>query len=180
MCLVLLDKQVYCPFILVHISCVKLVLFVYTHLSVRFFEQTVYFFPCFEKMDVDEFQKLLALGKEIGLEGKDLQDFMRDERVAYREKQARDASECEKEFEFCQRQLEMDQVERESLRQHELELAKLKVENGTINQSDQSSLGKMQVQFKPAKLQFFDENKNSTLEISSIALSLMARCIHSP
>ena len=66
-------------------------------------------------MDVDEFQKLLALGKEIGLEGKDLQDFMRDERVAYREKQARDASEREKEFEFRQRQLEMDRVERESL-----------------------------------------------------------------
>ena len=54
-------------------------------------------FACFDKMDVDEFQKLLALGKEIGLEGKDLQDFMRDERVAYREKQARDASEREKE-----------------------------------------------------------------------------------
>ena len=33
---------------------------------------------------------------------------MRDERVAYREKQARDASEREKEFEFHQRQLEMD------------------------------------------------------------------------
>ena len=112
-------------------------------------------------MDVDEFQKLLALGKEIGLEGKDLQDFMRDERVAYREKQARDASEREKEFEFRQRQLEMDRVERESLRQHELEMAKLKVENGTNNQSDQSSLGKMQVQFKPAKLPFFDENKDS-------------------
>ena len=40
-------------------------------------------------------------------------------------------------------------------------MAKLKVENGTNNQSDQSSLGKMQVQFKPAKLPFFIENKDS-------------------
>ena len=37
-------------------------------------------------MDVEDFEKLVALGKEIELEGKDLQDFLCDERVAYRGK----------------------------------------------------------------------------------------------
>ena len=40
-------------------------------------------------MDVDTLERLTALGKEIGLEGKDLQDFLRDERAAYRKKKKR-------------------------------------------------------------------------------------------
>ena len=36
-------------------------------------------------MNVDTLERLTALGKEIGLEGKDLQDFLHDERAAYRE-----------------------------------------------------------------------------------------------
>ena len=41
-------------------------------------------------MDVEQLEKLTILAKEIGLEGKELQDFIRDERMAYREKQQYD------------------------------------------------------------------------------------------
>ena len=44
----------------------------------------------FVRMDVEQLEKLTILAKEIGLEGKELQDFIRDERMAYREKQQYD------------------------------------------------------------------------------------------
>ena len=62
-------------------------------------------------MDVDDFQKLLVLGKEIGYEGRDLQDFMRDERAAYREKQK--ALEMEKESILRQKEKELDLQQRQ-------------------------------------------------------------------
>ena len=40
-------------------------------------------------MDVEHLEKITALAKEIGLEGKELQDFIRDERVAFRENERR-------------------------------------------------------------------------------------------
>ena len=38
-------------------------------------------------MDIESLERLTAVGKLIGLEGKDLQDFLRDERTAWRDKQ---------------------------------------------------------------------------------------------
>ena len=38
-------------------------------------------------MDVQTLEKLVTLGKEIGSEGKDLQDFLRDKRATFRERQ---------------------------------------------------------------------------------------------
>ena len=39
---------------------------------------------------MEQLEKLTILAKEIGLEGKELQDFIRDERMAFREKQQYD------------------------------------------------------------------------------------------
>ena len=50
-------------------------------------------------MDVEELQKLHSLAKEIGLEGKDLQDFLRDERATYRERKNEERQERERELE---------------------------------------------------------------------------------
>ena len=118
-------------------------------------------------MDVDDFQKLLVLGKEIGYEGKDLQDFMRDERTAYREKQKALEMEKEsilrqkeKELDLQQRQQELDQLDREQQRQHELELAKLRLESESVSVLDHSSSARAPVQFKQAKLPYFDESKD--------------------
>ena len=118
-------------------------------------------------MDVGDFEKLVALGKEIGLEGKDLQDFLCDEGAAYREKQSQEAEYKRKQLEIDQenrdrleRDRERQDRDRERQRQHELELARLKAETGT-SQLGQSNLSMSHtVQFKPAKLPPFDENKD--------------------
>ena len=84
-------------------------------------------------MNVQTLEKLVTLGKEIGLEGKDLQDFLRDERAAFRERQFEEKEQAEKEIERQREEQELirereERDERDKMCQHELELARLRVE----------------------------------------------------
>ena len=106
-------------------------------------------------MDIDTLERITALGKTIGLEGKDLQDFLRDERAALREKQAR-----EYERERDEREREHERDERERIRQYELEMARIKSEESVRNSShSDSSAGHTRV--KAIKLPQFDDSKDS-------------------
>ena len=111
-------------------------------------------------MDVDTLERLTALGKEIGLEGKDLQDFLREERTAFREELSR-----QRELDDRNRQLELEEQEeqkreRKVIREHELELARLKVEESR-NLSVVHESVPSQATFKTARLPPFDESKDS-------------------
>ena len=106
-------------------------------------------------MDVETLAKLTALGKEIGMEGKDLQDFLRDERAAWRERQATEEREREEE----RRDREEERRKREIIRRHEVEMAKIKLEESRNLSVVQESPG--HATFKTAKLPPFNENKDS-------------------
>ena len=133
-------------------------------------------------MDVEELQKLHSLAKEIGLEGKDLQDFLRDERATYRERKNEERQERERELERQEKQREYDRQEREFKRrerereierqererererQHELELAKIKAETTFVSQTITTGTTNnqgVQSQVKTAKLPLFDEKVDS-------------------
>ena len=133
-------------------------------------------------MDVEELQKLHSLAKEIGLEGRDLQDFLREERATYRERKneerqgrerelerqekQREYDRQEREFERREREREIERQEREreKERQHELELAKIKAETSFVSQTNTTGISNnqgVQSQVKTAKLPLFDEKVDS-------------------
>ena len=140
-------------------------------------------------MDVEELQKLHSLAKEIGLEGKDLQDFLREERATFRERKNEEREERERELERQEKQREYDRQERdferrereierqerereierqererERERQHELELAKIKAETSFVSQTSTTGITNnqgVQSQVKTAKLPLFDEKVDS-------------------
>ena len=113
-------------------------------------------------MDVQTLEKLVTLGKEIGLEGKDLQDFLRDERAAFRERQFEEKEQAEKEIERQREEQELirERDERDKIRQYELEMARLKVEESK-NLSSLNETSANQVHIKSAKLPPFDDANDS-------------------
>ena len=117
------------------------------------------------KMDVQTLEKLVTLSKEIGLEGKDLQDFLRDERAAFRERQFQEKEQAGKEIERQREEQELirereERDERDKIRQHELEMARLRVEESK-NLSSLNETSSSQVHIKSAKLPPFDDANDS-------------------
>ena len=86
-------------------------------------------------MDIDTFERFTNLGREIGLEGKELQDFLRDQRVSYREELAIKHEEEERK----ERERERKEKERDREHEHELEMARLKLEESKYLSRRESS-----------------------------------------
>ena len=119
-----------------------------------------------------ELKELVELAKEAGLEGTELSNFLRDERTRQRErekeerereKEEREREEKEREREEKQRErhqerekAESDGLQREADRRHEIELARLRVEDNVLNRSGQAerNIGSMG---SVPKLPSFDE-----------------------
>ena len=94
-----------------------------------------------------ELKELVELAKEAGLEGTELSNFLRDERTRQheREKEEREREEIERERqrerekeEREREKAEADAFQRESDRRHEIELARLRVEDSVLNRSGQA------------------------------------------
>ena len=119
-----------------------------------------------------ELKELVELAKEAGLEGTELSNFLRDERTRQRErekeerereKEEREREEKEREREEKERErhqerekAESDALQREADRRHEIELARLRVEDNVLNRSGQAerNIGSMG---SVPKLPSFDE-----------------------
>ena len=112
-----------------------------------------------------ELKELVELAKEAGLEGTELSNFLRDERTHQREreKEEREREEKEREREEKERErhqerekAESDALQREADRRHEIELARLRVEDNVLNRSGQAerNIGSMG---SVPKLPSFDE-----------------------
>ena len=96
-----------------------------------------------------ELKELVELAKEAGLEGTELSNFLRDERTRQREreKEEREREKVERERETEEREreekerehhrerekAESDALQREADRRHEIELARLRVEDNVLN-----------------------------------------------
>ena len=123
-----------------------------------------------------ELKELLELAKEAGLEGTELSNFLRDERTRQREREKEEREREEKEAER-QREREKeererekeerehhrerekaksDALQREADRRHDIELARLRVEDNWLNRSGQAerNIGSMG---SVPKLPSFDE-----------------------
>ena len=98
-----------------------------------------------------ELRELLELAKDAGLEGTELSNFLRDERTRQRERE-KEERECEEKA----REREKEEREREADRRHEIELARLRVEESVLNRSGQAvrNIGSMG---SVPKLPSFDE-----------------------
>ena len=112
-----------------------------------------------------ELKELVELAKEAGLEGTELSNFLRDERTRQREREKeerereekeREREEKEREREEREREREGKEREREADRCHEIELARLGVEDIVLNRSGQAerNIGSMGT---VPKLPSFDE-----------------------
>ena len=130
-----------------------------------------------------ELKELVELAKEAGLEGTELSNFLRDERTRQREREKedrerekedreREKEEREREEKEGERQREREEMERERHRErekaeadalqreadrrHEIELARLRVEDNALNRSGQAerNIGSMG---SVPKLPSFDE-----------------------
>ena len=116
-----------------------------------------------------ELKELVELAKEAGLEGTELSNFLRDERTRQREreKEEREREEKEREHEREREKeerehhrerekAESDALQREADRRHEIELARLRVEDNVLNRSGQAerNIGSMG---SVPKLPSFDE-----------------------
>ena len=105
-----------------------------------------------------ELKELVELAKEAELEGTELSNFLRDERTRQREreKEEREREEKEREREEREREREGKEHEREADRRHEIELARLRVEDSVLNRSGQAerNIGSMGT---VPKLPSFDE-----------------------
>ncbi len=106
-----------------------------------------------------EVKELVELAREAGLEGTELSNFLRDERTRQREreKEEREREEKEREREEREHEREGKEREREADRRHEIELARLRVEDSVLNRSGQAerNIGSMGT---VPKLPSFDEN----------------------
>ena len=103
-------------------------------------------------MDIDSLERLARVGRELGYEGKDLQDFLRDEHATFREELER-----KREKEEMEKQL----AKEESLCQFELEMAKLKVEESKNTSTLSETSFFHSAGLKSAKLPHFDDSKDS-------------------
>ena len=105
-----------------------------------------------------ELKELLELAKEAGLEGTELSNFLRDERTRQREreKEEREREKEEREHHREREKAESDALQREADRRHEIELARLRVEDNVLNRSGQAerNIGSMG---SVPKLPSFDE-----------------------
>ena len=116
-----------------------------------------------------ELKELVGLAKEAGLEGTELSNFLRDERTRQREreKEEREREEKEREREKEEREhqrereekareREKEEREREADIRHEIELARLRVDDSVLNRSGQAerNIGSMG---SVPKLPSFDE-----------------------
>ena len=124
-----------------------------------------------------ELKELVELAKEAGLEGTELSNFLRDERTRQREREKedrerekeerereekegerqREREEKEREHHREREKAEADALQREADRRHEIELARLRVEDNVLNRSGQAerNIGSMG---SVPKLPSFDEN----------------------
>ena len=98
-----------------------------------------------------ELKELLELAKEAGLEGTELSNFLRDERTRQREREKE-----EREHHREREKAESDALQQEADRRHEIELARLRVEDNVLNRSGQAerNIGSMG---SVPKLPSFDE-----------------------
>ena len=116
-----------------------------------------------------ELKELVELAKEAGLEGTELSNFLRDERTRQREREKEEREREEKEREHQREREEKererhrerekpesDALQREADRRHEIELARLRVEDNVLNRSGQAerNIGSMG---SVPKLPSFDE-----------------------
>ena len=91
-----------------------------------------------------ELKELVELAKEAGLEGTELSHLLRDERTRQREREKEDREREEKEREHQREREEKEREreekgrEREADRRHEIELARLRVEDNVLNRSGQA------------------------------------------
>ena len=107
-------------------------------------------------MDIDTFERFTNLGREIGLKGRELQDFLRDQRVSYREELAIKREEEERK----EREMERKEKERDREHEHELEMARLKLEESKYLSRRESSF-ESHSNVKSVKLPHFDENRDN-------------------
>ena len=124
-----------------------------------------------------ELKELLELAKEAGLEGTELSNFLRDERTRQREreKEEREREEKEREHHREREKAESDALQREADRRHEIELARLRVEDNVLNRSGQAerNIGSMG---SVPKLPSFDEKMDDLDAYIYIDLRDMQLC----
>ena len=113
-----------------------------------------------------ELKEFVELAKDAGLEGTELSNFLRDEREKeerereekerVREEKEREREEKERERHREREKAEADAFQREADRRHEIELARLRVEDNVLNRSGQveRNIGSMG---SVPKLPSFDE-----------------------
>ena len=119
-----------------------------------------------------EMEKFVALGKEIGLEGEELRSFVKEQQDLVREecfrareaeREAREAAKEQQERqaqlqkEAEERQAQLQKVAREAEREHELQLAKIKADQGSANHSGQGNPSQTSAETAKPKLPRFDE-----------------------
>ena len=98
-----------------------------------------------------ELKELVELAKEAGLDGTELYNFLRDERTRQREREKEERGHHRE-----REKAESDALQREADRRHEIELARLRVEDNVLNRSGQAdrNIGSMG---SVPKLPSFDE-----------------------
>lgn len=107
-----------------------------------------------------EIEKLTSLGKEIGLKGKDLVEFITEERKLLKEQRDAERTACneEREAERIARdeEREAEHIARNEERKHELELQEMKVrleqEKGKQEQDSMQAHGQFKIQEAQAKV----------------------------
>ena len=136
-------------------------------------------------MEEAELQKCMAMAKQLGYEGKELQDFIRDERAIYREekkyaqmekekerereeqKEQREREERQREREREEQKEQRECEEREKTREYELEMARLRYGSSSDEQPLNStsvlcySRGMSEARHSMVKLPPFEEEKDN-------------------
>ena len=110
-----------------------------------------------------EMEKFVVLGKEIGLESEELRSFVKEQQDLVREERFRareaekEAREAEKEAREAAREQELQAQLQNEAREHELQLAKIKADQGSANQSGQGNPNQTSTGTAKPKLPRFDE-----------------------
>ena len=115
-----------------------------------------------------EMEKFVALGKEIGLEGDELRSFVKEQQDLVREEcfrareaegEAREAAkeQQERQAQLQERQAQLRKEAREAEREHELQLARIKADQGSANQNGQGNPSQTSTGTAKPKLPRFDE-----------------------
>ena len=101
-----------------------------------------------------EMEKFVALGKEMGLEGKELRSFVKEQQDLVREERLR-ARGAKREQQ--ERQVQLQREAREAEREHELQLARIKADQGSANHSGQGNPSQTSTRTAKPKLPRFSE-----------------------